>query len=102
MAIGNVVSAAMHSVGTRRTTKVFGVVKGVDGTRVLRSVKRLWPDTVDVKIKEPNNVNDWLTVIKTNKGDGGGLGYKTNGWTHLSSPTKQEDVFPVVFCAETH
>lgn len=91
--LGNVIRETMPSVGMRRTTRVFGVVKGGDGARVLRSGRRLWPDSVDVKIRKPNNVDDWLKLVKTNKGYGGDLGYKTNDWDHLTSP-KQDDVLP--------
>ena len=36
---------AMPAVGMRRTTRVFGVVTGSDSARVLRSGRRLWPDS---------------------------------------------------------
>lgn len=39
----------MPSVGMRRTTRVFGVVKGGDTARVLRSGRRFWPDSGEGK-----------------------------------------------------
>lgn len=66
--VGN--RSAMPSVGMRRTTRVFGVVKGVDGgARVLRSGRRLWPESGD----------DWLKLVKS-PGNGDGLGCKKPGW----------------------
>ncbi|XP_059446490.1 LOW QUALITY PROTEIN: uncharacterized protein LOC132178040 [Corylus avellana] len=66
--VGNRV--AMPSVGMRRTTRVFGVVKGVDGgARVLRSGRRLWPESGD----------DWFKLVK-NPGNGDGLGCKKPAW----------------------
>lgn len=41
----------MPSVGMRRTTRVFGVVKGGDTACVLRSGRRLWPDFGDGKTR---------------------------------------------------
>jgi hypothetical protein len=63
---------AMPSVGMRRTTRVFGVVKGVDGgARVLRSGRRLWPESGD----------DWFKLVR-NPGNGDGLGCKKPGWAN--------------------
>ncbi|XP_031268724.1 uncharacterized protein LOC116127210 [Pistacia vera] len=65
----------MPSVGMRRTTRVFGVVKGADGARVLRSGRRLWPE-----------FGDWYQqpLVKKSSGNGpGGLKCKPNGWTHV-------------------
>lgn len=56
----------MPSVGMRRTTRVFGVVKGVDGARVLRSGRRLWPGSGDSRFRRANDGDEWLhTMIKT-------------------------------------
>uniref|UniRef100_A0A7N0ZY63 Enhancer of polycomb-like protein n=1 Tax=Kalanchoe fedtschenkoi TaxID=63787 RepID=A0A7N0ZY63_KALFE len=41
----------MPAAGMRRTTRVFGIVKGGDGARVLRSGRRLWPDN-DLKLRK--------------------------------------------------
>lgn len=76
---------AMPSVGMRRTTRVFGVVKGVDGARVLRSGRRLWPDAGDGKQRRSNYGDDWYhPVIKKNGGNGpGGPKCKLNGWANV-------------------
>lgn len=63
---------AMPTVGMRRT-RVFGVVKGVDGARVLRSGRRLWPESGEVKLKKSKDVSDWYPVIDS-RGNGGGNG----------------------------
>ncbi|KAJ7942378.1 Enhancer of polycomb-like protein [Quillaja saponaria] len=83
----------MPSVGMRRTTRVFGVVKGVDGARVLRSGRRLWPESDDGKLKRGVEGDDWLKLVKTTgKGDGGGGGmaFKHNGWPRGAVKTKQQ------------
>lgn len=96
MLLKNLVSASMPSVDMRRTTRVFGVVKGVDGARVLRSGRRLWLDSDDIRVRRPKNVDDWLSLIKCNKkGDGCDLGYKANYWSCNASP-KQDDLVPEV------
>lgn len=51
---------AMPSVGMRRTTRVFGVVKGGDSACVLRSGRRLWPDSGDTKLRRGNEGEEWL------------------------------------------
>ncbi|XWS75283.1 hypothetical protein CRYUN_Cryun01aG0073000 [Craigia yunnanensis] len=48
----------MTSVGMRRTKRVFGMVKSSEGARVLRSGRRLWPDSGEVQPKRPNNEGD--------------------------------------------
>lgn len=61
----------MPSVGMRRTTRVFGVVKGADSARVLRSGRRLWPESGEGKIRRGNDGDEWLKLVKTTgKGDG--------------------------------
>ncbi|KAF7820259.1 enhancer of polycomb-like protein [Senna tora] len=55
----------MPSVGMRRTTRVFGVVKGADSARVLRSGRRLWPDSGEGKIRRGNDGDEWLKLVKT-------------------------------------
>lgn len=77
--------SAMPSVGMRRTTRVFGVVKGADGARVLRSGRRLWPDELKLR-KCDEGGGDWLQpLIKKSNGNRngpGGLKCKPNGWAH--------------------
>lgn len=89
MPLGNNLGSEMPSVGMRRTTRVFGVVKGVDGARVLRSGRRLWPDSGESKLRRSNDGDDWFNIIKTDGGkdvNGGGLGYdKPKGWTNFSA-----------------
>lgn len=71
----------MPSVGMRRTTRVFGVVKGLDGgARVLRSGRRLWSESVERKLRRGNDGEDWFKIVK-NPGNNGGLGCKQSGWS---------------------
>ncbi|KAG6630704.1 hypothetical protein CIPAW_13G037600 [Carya illinoinensis] len=71
----------MPSVGMRRTTRVFGVVKGLDGgARVLRSGRRLWPESVEGKLRRGNDGEEWFKLVK-NPGNNGGLGCKQSGWS---------------------
>lgn len=51
----------MPSVGMRRTR--------VDGARVLRSGRLLWPESGEVKLKKSKDVSDWYPVID-NRGNG--------------------------------
>uniref|UniRef100_A0A2P2JK65 Uncharacterized protein LOC105125483 n=1 Tax=Rhizophora mucronata TaxID=61149 RepID=A0A2P2JK65_RHIMU len=91
----------MPSVGMRRSTRVFGVVKGVDGggARVLRSGRRLWPDPVESKLKKKSGGGDyWLPneTKKPNNGNSnkknhnlnGAVKSKQNGWAHDAKLTK--------------
>ncbi|AED90770.1 putative protein [Arabidopsis thaliana] len=48
----------MPSVGMRRTTRVFGVVKAADGARVLRSGRRIWPNVGEPKVRRAHDVVD--------------------------------------------
>ncbi|KAJ9159812.1 hypothetical protein P3X46_025281 [Hevea brasiliensis] len=86
----------MPSVGMRRTTRVFGVVKGVDGARVLRSGRRLWPGSSDSRFRRANDGDEWLhTMIKstaTNKNhhNNSSVKYKENVWTPHDSKLKQQ------------
>ncbi|CAN7113699.1 uncharacterized protein LOC103855578 [Brassica rapa] len=48
----------MPSVGMRRTTRVFGVVKAADGARVLRSGRRIWPNNDEPKAKRAHDAVD--------------------------------------------
>ncbi|KAJ0235176.1 Enhancer of polycomb-like protein [Hirschfeldia incana] len=45
----------MPSVGMRRTTRIFGVVKAADGARVLRSGRRIWPNNDEPKTKRAHD-----------------------------------------------
>ena len=80
----------MPSVGLRRTTRVFGVIKGVDGARVLRSGRRLWQESGDGKLRRSNDGDEWYhTIIKNdnyqtkNQNKNSDLKYKENsGWAH--------------------
>uniref|UniRef100_A0A1J3I8X6 Enhancer of polycomb-like protein n=1 Tax=Noccaea caerulescens TaxID=107243 RepID=A0A1J3I8X6_NOCCA len=72
----------MPSVGMRRTTRVFGVVKAADGARVLRSGRRIWPNVDEPKVKRAHDVvdRDWNSVLKNpNKGKGNKISGKSNG-----------------------
>ncbi|KAL3579447.1 hypothetical protein D5086_020951, partial [Populus alba] len=84
-------TARMPSVGLRRTTRVFGVIKGVDGARVLRSGRRLWQESGDGKLRRSNDGDEWYrTIIKNdnnyqtkNQNKNSDLKYKENsGWAH--------------------
>lgn len=60
----------MPSVGLRRTTRVVGMLKSSDGARVLRSGRRLWPESIESKPKKPNNQSDEKTPkSEVNKAD---------------------------------
>ncbi|CAL0299772.1 unnamed protein product [Lupinus luteus] len=54
----------MPSVGMRRTTRVFGVVKGGDTACVLRSGRRLWPESGDIKTRRGNEGEEWLKKVE--------------------------------------
>ncbi|XVE99100.1 hypothetical protein REPUB_Repub03eG0167700 [Reevesia pubescens] len=60
----------MPSVGMRRTTRVLRMVKSSEG-RVLRSGRRLWPDSGEVKPKTASNDGDeyYHSMKKTPKSD---------------------------------
>ncbi|KAK7279021.1 hypothetical protein RJT34_24063 [Clitoria ternatea] len=49
----------MPAAGMRRTTRVFGM-KGADSARVLRSGRRLWPESGDAKTKRVTDGEDWV------------------------------------------
>ncbi|KAF8021830.1 hypothetical protein BT93_G2082 [Corymbia citriodora subsp. variegata] len=85
----------MPSVGMRRTTRVFGVVKGVDGARVLRSGRRLWPESGDGKLKKGSEREEWFSLIDSRGGvsgngvAGGGLKSKQVGLAKNVSPKRE-------------
>lgn len=72
----------MPSVGMRRTTRVFGVVKGLDGARVLRSGRRLWRESSEGKIRRGNDGDEWYKLMDN---FGGGLNSEENGWHEVGS-----------------
>ncbi|KAI4382661.1 hypothetical protein MLD38_008597 [Melastoma candidum] len=59
------------SVGMRRTTRVFGVVKGADGAQVLRSGRMLQPYSREVKLRKGSARDDWLRSIVAGDGNNG-------------------------------
>ncbi|CAH2074146.1 unnamed protein product [Thlaspi arvense] len=73
----------MPSVGMRRTTRVFGVVKAADGARVLRSGRRIWPNVDEPKVRRAHDVmdRDWNCLLKnpSNKGKGNKVSGRSNG-----------------------
>ncbi|KAM4071942.1 hypothetical protein ACB094_11G099500 [Castanea mollissima] len=82
----------MPSVGMRRTTRVFNVVNVVkDGGRVLRSGRRLWPESSDSsKVRRGGGGGDggdeWFKIIKSspnNSAAAAALPFKqTSSWSH--------------------
>ncbi|XP_010423553.1 PREDICTED: uncharacterized protein LOC104708655 isoform X1 [Camelina sativa] len=96
----------MPSVGMRRTTRVFGVVKAPDGARVLRSGRRIWPNVGEPKVRRAHDVvdRDWNSVLKTQnktKGNNNKVSGKSNSQPcsprHVScdKDDKKVDDFPV-------
>ncbi|XP_010543606.1 PREDICTED: uncharacterized protein LOC104816460 [Tarenaya hassleriana] len=85
----------MPSVGMRRTTRVFGVVKAADGARVLRSGRRLWPNSGEPKVKRAHDVDEqvWDSLLKDH---GKSKGNKTSG----SSRTGNKPCSPKVNSGE--
>lgn len=85
---------AMPSVGLRRTTKVFRMVKSSEA-RVLRSGRRLWPDSGEVKPKKHNNdVDEYYHSVKKNpKSEANKAAAEVNGKPkrlgHEENPKKQ-------------
>lgn len=62
---------------------MFGVIKGVDGARVLRSGRRLWTESGEGKLKKGNDGDEWFKLIDNS---GGGVrNYKGNGWHEFGS-----------------
>ncbi|XP_061350235.1 uncharacterized protein LOC133295413 [Gastrolobium bilobum] len=66
----------MPAAGMRRSTRVFGVRVGTqaESGRVLRSGRRLWPESVETKTKRGNEGDDWSMLplpspAKTTKGN---------------------------------
>ncbi|XP_030545661.1 uncharacterized protein LOC115751798 isoform X1 [Rhodamnia argentea] len=89
----------MPSVGMRRTTRVFGVVKGVDGARVLRSGRRLWPESGDAKVRKGSDRDEWFSLIDSRGGSGngvvGGLKSKQVGLAKNASPKREIAVIEI-------
>ncbi|OWM70293.1 uncharacterized protein LOC116198060 [Punica granatum] len=67
----------MPSVGMRRTTRVFGVVKAADGARVLRSGRRLWPESAEGKLRKGGEKDEWYSFVDS-KGSGKQIGWAKN------------------------
>lgn len=81
----------MPSVGMRRSTRVL-VVKGGDGARVLRSGRRLWPDSDAGRLQraaEEESVGGGWPPLKSGQGGSGDeiavSNYKANGWVREAS-----------------
>ncbi|CAA7033911.1 unnamed protein product [Microthlaspi erraticum] len=99
----------MPSVGMRRTTRVFGVVKAADGARVLRSGRRIWPNVDEPKVKRAHDVvdRDWNSILKNpTKGKANKVSGKSNGpaskpcspreiSTERDDDDDKEDDFPI-------
>ncbi|XP_057980653.1 uncharacterized protein LOC131166271 [Malania oleifera] len=71
----------MPSVGMRRSTRVL-VVKGADGARVLRSGRRLWPESDAEKLERVaiDDEDEWLRVVQGSEDGDGVPNCKVNGW----------------------
>ncbi|RVW34173.1 hypothetical protein CK203_092821 [Vitis vinifera] len=97
---------AMPSVGMRRTTRVFvpkTAAKGAaGGARVLRSGRRLWPDSGEGKLTRDA---DWFRLLHNSGGGGGGAGggggLKENGWHEVNSKQEVDDVDAEVAVSES-
>ncbi|KAF5742601.1 hypothetical protein HS088_TW09G00652 [Tripterygium wilfordii] len=57
-------SKPMPSVGMRRSTRVFGMAKGVDSALVLRSGRRLFPESGESRGRRVNDGDDWCHPVK--------------------------------------
>ncbi|GLT75338.1 hypothetical protein SLA2020_470700 [Shorea laevis] len=61
----------MPSGEMRRTTRVFGMVKGADGARVLRSGRRLSAESGGAKVRRPNDGDECYQLANnSNRNDG--------------------------------
>ncbi|GAV79408.1 EPL1 domain-containing protein [Cephalotus follicularis] len=90
----------MPSVGMRRTTRVFGVVKGFDGARVLRSGRRLWPEHSSAsKHTRAQGGDEWCPLIIDNKENRGHGSLKPNWWAH--DVKKKQEVTKTTHVNET-
>ncbi|XWS56326.1 hypothetical protein CRYUN_Cryun09bG0076200 [Craigia yunnanensis] len=84
----------MPSVGLRRTTRVCRMVKSSEA-RVLRSGRRLWPDSGEMKSKRPNNDGDeyYHSMKKIPKSEVNKAAAEVNGKPkrlgHEENPKKQ-------------
>ncbi|KAM2065036.1 hypothetical protein EV1_027842 [Malus domestica] len=91
----------MPSVEMRRTTRVFGMAMakgGVDGARVLRSGRRLWPESSESKlVRAHRGDEDWLKVMKSHASDSV-VSLKNKRWpgnNHIRSPKQHAVVLEV-------
>ncbi|KAF5729424.1 Enhancer of polycomb-like transcription factor protein putative isoform 1 [Tripterygium wilfordii] len=57
-------STPMLSVGMRRSTRVFGMAKGGDSALVLRSGRRLFPESGENRGRRVNDGDDWCHPMK--------------------------------------
>ncbi|KAK6233840.1 hypothetical protein QUC31_006246 [Theobroma cacao] len=71
----------MPSVGMRRTTRVFRMVKSSEVARVLRSGRRLWPDSGEAKPKRLANEGDenYNLMKKAPKSEVNGVAAEVSG-----------------------
>lgn len=98
----------MPSVGMRRTTRVFNVVNvGKDGGRVLRSGRRLWPESSDSsKVRRGSGGGggggeEWFKMTNNSPNNSAALAFKqTSSWSH-GGDVKRVVAAPNVFVADT-
>lgn len=78
----------MPSVGMRRTTRVFGVVKAADGARVLRSGRRIWPNVGEPKVRRAHDVvdRDWNSLLKNHNTSNSKTKGNNNNNNKISGP----------------
>lgn len=74
----------------RRTTRVFGVIKGADSARVLRSGRRLWPETAAAAAvtDDGGKNNDWSKPVSSSNNNNN----KSNHGKDFSVKAKKEQV----------
>lgn len=53
------------------------MVKGADGARVLRSGRRLWPESLDGKLRKGGEKDEWYSFVDS-KGSGKQIGWRKN------------------------
>ncbi|MED6149144.1 hypothetical protein PIB30_059656 [Stylosanthes scabra] len=85
----------MPAVGMRRTTRVFGVVTGSENARVLRSGRRLWPDSGEsLKPKRGNGkADEWPKKPEKNNVDAAAVAVSRGGGA--TAKLKQENAVSV-------
>ncbi|KAJ4840809.1 hypothetical protein Tsubulata_036270 [Turnera subulata] len=81
----------MPSVSARRKTREFGVVKGADGARVLRSGRRVLTESVEKKQRGgAYDGNEWYSSKAKNSPKN--HGNKENGWANGAAKVKKQVV----------